>query len=74
MTTIIRTLALPIVSAGILAGAALGLAGTAAAQAQAPNGPGYSYAPQTHAAPAATQAPGWQAHHGPERAAILERR
>jgi hypothetical protein len=74
MTRIIRTLALPIVSAGVLGGAALGLAGVAGAQAQAPNGPGYSYAPQTHAAPAATQAPGWQAHHGPERVAVLEHR
>jgi len=71
MTRIARMIALPIVSAGIIGGAALGLAGMANAQTQAPTGPGYSYSPSTYAKPAPTQAPGWHAHHGPQRAANL---
>lgn len=64
--------ALPIVSAGILGGAALGLAAIASAQTAAD--PGYSYPPETHTAPAPTQAPGWQAHHGPSHVANLHHR
>lgn len=71
---IVRFAALPIVSAGIVGAAALGLAGTASAQTQAPVGPGYSYSPQTHATPAATQPGGWDAHHGPARVAHLQNR
>lgn len=69
-----RLAALPIVSAGILGGAAVGLATTASAQTQDPVGPGYSYAPQTHATPAPSQTPGWQAHHGPAHVANLHQR
>lgn len=74
MKNITRMIALPIVSAGILGGAALGLAGMASAQTQAPQGPGYSYSPQTTAHPAATQQGGWQAHHGPAHVANLQNR
>ena len=72
--SLIRFAALPLLSAGILGGAALGLAGAAGAQTQAPTGPGYSYSPQTHATPAATQQGGWDAHHGPARVAHLQNR
>jgi hypothetical protein len=64
MTTITRLLALPLLSAGIIGGAALGLAGTANAQAQAPTGPGYSYGPSVKAKPAPSATPGWRSHHG----------
>jgi hypothetical protein len=61
MTTIIRTIA----ATTILGAAALGLAGTAAAATStAPQGPGYSYSPGTHAKPAPTAKPGWHNHHG----------
>jgi hypothetical protein len=74
MIKIARIVALPIVSAGILGGAALGLAGMANAQtvgSQAPTGPGYSYSPQTHAHPAPTAKPGWHNNHGPAYIAHL---
>ena len=62
---IARYIALPIVSAGILGGAALSLAGMAsAATTNGPSGPGYSYAPSVKAKPAPTQKPGWHNHHG----------
>jgi hypothetical protein len=70
-------LALPIVSAGIIGGAALGLAGMANAAAtggQTPTGPGYSYSPGTYAKPAPTQVPGWHNHHGPQHVANLMQR
>ena len=72
MTTIARSFAryciLPAMTAGLIGGAALGLAGAAnATSGQAPTGPGYSYSPTVKAKPAPTQAPGWQAHHGPQR-------
>jgi hypothetical protein len=63
-----RYIALPIVSAGIVGGAALGMAGMANAATQTqPSGPGYSYAPivKAHAAPQAQ--PGWHGHHGVNR-------
>jgi len=75
--TKITLIALPIVSAGILGGAALGLAGMANAAAtggQAPTGPGYSYSPGTYAKPAPTQQPGWHNHHGPQHIAGLTQR
>jgi hypothetical protein len=72
--TNIRTLALPLISAGVLGAAALGLAGTAAAAATAPSGPGYQYSPGTHAKPAPTQQPGWNHHHGPAHIAGLNGR
>lgn len=63
--TIARYVALPIVSAGIFGGAALGLAGMAnAASTTTPTGPGYSYAPSVKAHPAPNQMPGWHNHHG----------
>jgi hypothetical protein len=70
---IARYIALPIVSAGILGGAALGLAGMAnAAAAVGPTGPGYSYSPSTKAAPAADAKPGWQNHKGVRHIERLE--
>jgi hypothetical protein len=69
MTTITRTFAryfaLPIVSAGIIGGAALGMAGMANAATQTqPTGPGYSYAPSVKAYPAPEAQPGWHGNHG----------
>jgi hypothetical protein len=62
---IIARIALPVVSAGILGGAALGMAGMANASTVANStGPGYSYSPSTKAHPAPTQKPGWHNHHG----------
>lgn len=74
MTNVARKCALRAVTAGIIGGAALGLAGMANAQTSAtqPQGPGYSYSPGTHAKPAPEVAPG--GHHGPQRAyALLNR-
>jgi hypothetical protein len=73
-TSIARLIALPIVSAGIIGGAALGLAGMASAQSlggQDATGPGYSYAPTVKAHPAPSQAPGWHNHHGVQHIAGL---
>ncbi|WP_235683495.1 MULTISPECIES: hypothetical protein [Mycobacteriaceae] len=72
----IKHLGLSIVTAGIIGAGALGLAGTAAAAttAQAPTGPGYSYSPEVKAHPAPTMAPGWHAHHGAARIAVLQNR
>jgi hypothetical protein len=74
MTKNTRLLALPILTAGIIGGAALGLAGTANAAATEPTGPGYSYSPGTYAKPAPTQQPGWRNHHGPQHLAGLNQR
>jgi hypothetical protein len=70
--TFVRFCAVPAVAAGIIGGAALGLAGMANAApaaptttAPAPYGPGYQYYPDTYATPVPTQAPGWNNHHGP---------
>ena len=52
-TRIARFIALPIMSAGIIGAAGLGMAGMAnAATSTAPSGPGYSYAPVVKAHPA----------------------
>jgi hypothetical protein len=72
MTTMTRSFAryfaLPIVSAGIIGGAALGMAGMASAATQTqPSGPGHSYAPIVKAHPAPQAQPGWQGHHGPAK-------
>ena len=73
MTTIARLAALPILSAGIIGAAALGLAGTAnAATSTQPTGPGYSYSPDTKAQPAPSATPGWRAHHGAHHIADLQ--
>jgi hypothetical protein len=72
-----RTIALPAISAAVLGGAALGLAGMANATAvggQAPSGPGYHYSPGTYAKPAPTQLPGWHNHHGLSRIIALQGR
>ena len=64
---IARYIALPVVSAGILGGAALGLAGMAnATVTTTQNGPSTSIVatPDTHAAPAPNAIPGWHFHHG----------
>jgi hypothetical protein len=61
-----RYIALPIVSAGILGGAALGLAGMAnAGVTTTQNGPNVSIVatPDTHAAPAPIATPGWYHRH-----------
>lgn len=67
----VRFLALPIVSAGIIGGAALGLAGAANAATTAPQGPGYSYSPEVHATQAPAVTPGYHGHHGPAHAQML---
>lgn len=76
MIRIASAVALPIISAGIIGGAALGLAGTASASttATAPSGPGHSYSPHTYAHPAPNAAPGWHYHHGAWRVAVLQNR
>ena len=64
---IARYIALPIVSAGILGGAALGLAGMAnATTTVTQNGPSASIvtSPDTYAKPAPNAIPGWHHHHG----------
>jgi hypothetical protein len=69
MRNFARFCAIPAVAAGIIGGAALGMAGMANATptttAPSPNGPGYQYYPDTYAKPVPTQAPGWNNHHGP---------
>jgi hypothetical protein len=64
----VRYMALPIVSAGIIGAAALGLAGTANAATTSNNPdprPGIVAVPQTKAKPAAEAHPGgwWHRHH-----------
>ena len=56
--------ALPIVSAGIIGGAALGLAGTASAAATDVQGPSIVATPNVKAHPAPNAMPGWRWHHG----------
>ena len=71
---IARYIALPIVSAGILGGAALGLAGMAnAAVTTVQNGPNVSIVatPDTYARPAPSAIPGWRFHHGHGHAYLL---
>jgi hypothetical protein len=73
MTSFARNFARFVAVPAVIGGAALGLAGMAAANpaaptttvAPAPTGPGYQYSPEHYATPAPTQAPGWQSHHGP---------
>jgi hypothetical protein len=64
---IARLIALPIVSAGIIGGAAVGLAGMAnAAVTTTQEGTGTSIVatPDTFATPAPSAMPGWRFHHG----------
>ena len=71
MKNVERFMALWLLSACIIGGAAIGLAATANAAATEPTGPGYSYSPGTYATPAPTQLPGWHNHHGPQHIANL---
>ena len=65
---IARTFALSVVSAGIIGGAALGMAGMAnAATQKQPTVPGHFYAPAVKAHPAPEALPGWHGHHGVNR-------
>jgi hypothetical protein len=62
-----RYLALPVVSAGIIGGAALGLAGMANAATtttEHSTGAAIVATPDTHARPAPNALPGWRHHHG----------
>ena len=63
ITRTIARIALPVVSAGLIGGAALGMAGMANAQTD-PVGPGHQYSPTTTATPA-PHAP--SSHHGVAR-------
>jgi hypothetical protein len=68
-----RYFALPVVSAGIIGGAALGMAGMAnAATPTQSTGPGYSYAPSVKAHPAPDAQPGARWHHGMHHLAGLQ--
>ena len=72
---IARYVALPIVSAGVLGGAALSLAGVAGAVTTVnQNGPSVSIvtSPDTHATPAPNAIPGWYYHHGIGRLAMFD--
>jgi hypothetical protein len=71
--TFARYIALPVVSAGIIGGAALGMAGMAnAATSTPPTGPGYSYAPRVTAHPAPQAQPGARWHRGTHHIADLQ--
>ncbi|MDT7731073.1 MAG: hypothetical protein QOK45_1326 [Mycobacterium sp.] len=59
-----RYFALPIVSAGIIGGAALGLAGTASAATTDVQRPSIVATPNVKAHPAPNAMPGWRWHHG----------
>jgi hypothetical protein len=64
-TRFARYLALPIVSAGIIGGAALGLAGAASASTTEDTRPPAVVAtPDVKAHPAPEAQPGWHWHHG----------
>jgi hypothetical protein len=59
-----RYIALPMVSAGIIGGAALGMAGMASAATYSqPSDPHFN-APSVKAHPAPGSTPGWHNHHG----------
>ncbi len=67
MTNIIARIAFPIISAGILGGTALGLAGMASAQTttvENSTGSAIVVTPDTYAKPAPTSKPGWHNHKG----------
>ena len=73
---IARYIALPIVSAGILGGAALSLAGMAsAATTTTHNGSSVTIvtSPDTYAKPAPSALPGWRHHHGRGGLAMFDR-
>jgi hypothetical protein len=58
-----RIFALPIIAAGIIGGAALGLAGTAAAATTDVQQPNIVAVPSVKAHPAPDATPGWHWHH-----------
>lgn len=69
MNKIIARIALPVVSAGVLGGAALGLAGMASAAVTTTQNDSGSHtaivaSPDTYAMPAPTSKPGWHNHKG----------
>ncbi|RDH80300.1 hypothetical protein DVS77_00265 [Mycolicibacterium moriokaense] len=67
MNNIIARIALPVASAGILCGAALGLAGMANAAVTTTQQGSHTAivaTPDTHAKPAPSAIPGWRFHHG----------
>jgi hypothetical protein len=69
-----RFIALPIVSAGVLGGAALGLAGMANAATvttETSTGSAIVASPDTYAKPAPNALPGWRHHHGAGRLAMF---
>ena len=59
-----RIFAMPIIAAGIIGGAALGLAGTASAAATDVTQPNVVAVPEVKAHPAPEAQPGWNWHHG----------
>ena len=77
-----RYIALPVLSAGMIGGAALGMAGMAnaapstnspgASHIEAPHSNGNMFAPHTKAHPAPNMLPGWHLNHGAWRAERLE--
>jgi ABC-type enterobactin transport system permease subunit len=67
MNRIVARIALPIVSAGVLSGAALGLAGIAGATVtttQTGSHTAIVATPDTYAKPAPSAMSGWRFHHG----------
>jgi hypothetical protein len=72
-TRFARFIALPIVSAGIIGGAALGLAGAANAADNADvRSPDIVATPDVKAHPAPEAQPGWYWHHGVHHLAELQ--
>lgn len=68
--TFARYIALPVVSAGVIGGAALGLAGIANASTtttEHSTGTAIVTSPDTYAKPAPNALPGWRHHHGVHR-------
>jgi hypothetical protein len=59
-----RYFAMPLVSAGIIGGAALGLAGMANAATMSDPHSGNMTTPSVKAHPAPESQPGWHGHHG----------
>lgn len=62
-----RYIAIPVASAGIIGGAALGLAGMANAATtttETSTGSAIVATPDVHATPAPSVMPGWRHHHG----------
>jgi hypothetical protein len=71
-TRFARYFALPIVSAGVIGGAALGLAGTASAADTDVKPPAIVATPDVKAHPAPEAMPGWRWHHGIYQVEVLQ--